>query len=114
MKAQDHLAKAEEIKAGIDHLLKDEIEHVSSIVELAFGMAQHLIAYGMETKHGEHKDVHHGIPSLLRFKDEDEVAISFERLDTLRHGRWYGGKGDGEVIEETMKIIDRIDRWCRD
>ncbi|MCK5292099.1 MAG: hypothetical protein KAR39_08820 [Thermoplasmata archaeon] len=114
MKAPDHLVKAEEIKASIEHLLKDEKEHVSSIVELAFGMIHHLIAYGMDTKYGEHKDVHYGIPALLRSKNDDSIAMLFERLDTLRHGRWYGGKGDGEVVEETLKIIEQIESWCRE
>ncbi len=113
MKADGHLAKAEEIRASIEELLKDGDRHVTSIVELAYGLIHHLIAYGLERKHGEHRDAHHGIPALLRGRNEDEIATLFERLDTLRHGRWYGGKGDGEIVEETMKIVDRIEGWSK-
>ena len=113
MKADDHMRKAEEIRASVEELLKDGERHVSAIVELAFGLIHHLIAYGLETKHGEHRDAHHGIPALLRGKNEDSIAILFERLDSLRHGRWYGGKGDGEVVKETMKIVEQVERWCK-
>jgi hypothetical protein len=66
----------------------------------------------MEVRFGEHRDVHHGVPAFLRERGEDEVAILFERLDTLRHGRWYGGKGNGDVVKEAMKIINKIEGWC--
>ncbi len=114
MKADGHLKKAEEIRASIDELLKDGERHVTSIVELGYGMVHHLVAYGLDTKHGKHRDAHHGIPATLRERGEDEMATLFERLDTLRHGRWYGGKGDGEIVEETMKIVDRIEGWCKE
>ena len=114
MKAHDHLEKAEEIKGSIEELLKDDDKHVSSIVELAFGLMHHLIAYGLEKKYGEHRDVHYGIPALLREKDDDSIAVLFERLTSFRHGRWYGGKGDGEVVREAMRIIEEIERWCRE
>jgi hypothetical protein len=29
-----------------------------------------------------------------------KIAEAFERLDQLRVGRWYGGKGNGKVVEE--------------
>ncbi|MCK4367187.1 MAG: hypothetical protein KAW84_04510 [Thermoplasmata archaeon] len=114
MKAHDHLGKAEEIRQSIEELLRDGDRHVSSIVELAFGLMHHLIAYGLENKYGEHRDVHYGIPALLRKKDEDSIAVLFERLTSLRHGRWYGGKGNGEVVREAMKIIGKIERWCKE
>lgn len=111
MKAIDHLGKAKEIKASIELLQEDE-KHVIAIVELAYGLAQHLIAYGMDKKCGEHRDTHHGIPALLRKHEQLKIATLFEQLDTFRHGRWYGGKGNGDVLKETLKIIDQIERWA--
>jgi len=32
-------------------------------------------------------------------------------LDTIRHGRWYGGKGNGDTIKEVIKILDKIEGW---
>ncbi len=113
MKAEDHLRKANEIKASID-ILKEDETHVIAVVELTYGLSQHLIAYGLDNKYGEHRDTHHGTPALLRKHKEYEIATLFERLDTLRHGRWYGGKGNGEVLKEALKIIDQIERWSEE
>ncbi len=113
MKADAHLKKADEIKASIA-LLKEDETHVIAVVELTYGLAQHLIAYGLDNKCGEHRDTHHGTPALLRKHKQFEIVTLFERLDTLRHGRWYGGKGNGEVLKEALKIIDRIERWARE
>jgi hypothetical protein len=111
MKAEDHLKKANEIMGSID-VLKDDEQHVIAVVELSYGLAFHLIAYGLDRKFSEHRDTHSGLPAFLRKHGQSEVATSFERLDTLRHGRWYGGRGDGEVVREAMKIIDLIERWA--
>ena len=111
MKADGHLKKAGEIKASVEKLKDDQV-HLVAVVELCYGLAQHYLAFGLETKYGEHKDTHAGLPSLLRQNDQGDVAMLFERLDTLRHGRWYGGKGNGEVLEEALKIILEIERWA--
>jgi hypothetical protein len=79
---------------------------------LRYGLAQHYIAYGLEKKYGEHKDTHQGCPILLIQHGQDDIAMLFERLDTLRHGRWYGGKGNGEVLEESLRIIKEIEKWA--
>jgi len=111
MKAEGHLDKVRKIKKSIELLRGDE-ENVEAIVEICYGLAHHLIAYGLETRFGEHKDTHQGVPTLLRQHGQSEIAIHFERLDTLRIGRWYGGKGNGEVVEESLKIIEAIERWA--
>lgn len=113
MKPDDHLRKAMEIKSSIEKLYGDE-SHVVAIVELAFGMTQHLIACGLERKFGEHRDTHYGTPALLRKYKQDEIATLFEQLDTLRHGRWYGGKGDGEVMKKALKITKQIEEWVKE
>jgi hypothetical protein len=111
MKAEGHLARANEIKGSVDKL-KDDPVHLVAVVELCYGLAQQYIAYALEMKFGEHKDTHAGLPALLRENGQVEIAESFERLDTLRHGRWYGGKGNGEVLEEALEIIEEIERWA--
>ncbi|MCK4758100.1 MAG: hypothetical protein KAS67_06600 [Thermoplasmata archaeon] len=111
MKADSHLKKAREIKASVAKL-KDDPVHLVAVVELCYGMAQQFIAYGLEDKYGEHRDTHTGLPALLRENDRGDIAMQFERLDTLRHGRWYGGKGNGEVLDEALDIISKIERWA--
>ena len=66
----------------------------------------------METKHGVHRDTHVGLPHLLRQHAEDQIALAFERLDQLRAGRWYGGKGNGEVVKECLKLVTQVEQWA--
>ena len=82
MKADGHSQKANEIKASLQKLLPDpEGKNVVAIVELTYGIVQHLIAAGMEKIHQIHSDTHVGLPHLLREHGEDEIAKVFERLD---------------------------------
>ena len=113
MKAEGHLKKAMELKESLS-VLKDDQAHLVAVVELCYGMGQHLIAYGIQSKYGVHKDTHVGLPHLLRENDVDSIAILFEKLDTLRHGRWYGGKGNGEVLDEALLIVKQIEEWAID
>jgi hypothetical protein len=114
MKDVDHLRRAENLKESIRILTEqDSDENVAAIVELIYGVAQHLIAYGMEKRHGTHKDTHVGMAAQLRSYGADDVAIAFERLDTFRHGRWYGSKGNGDIVNEGLKLIEEIERWAR-
>lgn len=113
MNAESHLKKAEEIRKSID-LLKSGKDHTSSIVELVYGCSMHYIAYGCEIKFGTHKDIHTGLPRFLRERDEEKMAIAFGTLDTIRMGRWYGGKGNGETISKVIEILDDITRWAHE
>jgi len=110
MNAEGHLKRAEEIRKSIE-VLKDDENHVSSIVELVYGCALHYIAYGCEKRFGVHQDLHNQLIRFLRERGEDEIALLFSELDTLRHGRWYGGKGDGETVVKVLEILDAIRRW---
>jgi hypothetical protein len=93
MNAEGHKKKAKEIKRSLEKLLPDtEGKHVVAIVELAYGMLQHLISYGMETKYGRHLNTHVGLCKELRNLEKDKIAEIFETIDTFRHGRWYGVK----------------------
>ncbi len=113
MKPEGHKAKANEIKDSLQELLPDpEGRHVVAVVELTYGIVQHLIAYGMEIKYNKHSDTHVGLPRLLRNFNEDKVAALFERLDSLRQGRWYGSRANGDVVKECLEIIKQIEGWC--
>ncbi|ODS36654.1 hypothetical protein BEH94_11730 [Candidatus Altiarchaeales archaeon WOR_SM1_SCG] len=115
MKPDSHKAKADEIKESLNKLLPDSGgKNVVAVVELSYGIALHLIAYGMQIRHNKHLDTHVGLPKYLRGADEDEIASLFEHLDTLRHGRWYGGRGNGDVVKECLKIIDKIERLIKE
>jgi len=111
MNAESHLKKAKEIKKSIN-ILKSKEGDVGSIVELVYGCSMHYISYGCEKRFGTHKDIHTRLQKFLRERNEEEMAIAFGRLDTIRHGRWYGGKGNGKTISETLKILNQIIRWA--
>ena len=113
MKAEGHKSKADELWHSIEVLLEDSSENVTSIVEPSFGMCHHLVAYGMETKHDRHLDTHAGVCHLLREVDENKIATAFEMLGSLRQGRYYGGKGNGETVERTMEIVKTIKEWAQ-
>ena len=85
-----------------------EGENVVAIVELSFAILQHLMSYGLEIKHHQHLDTHVGMPKLLRQLGEIKIAEDFERIDTFRQGRWYGSKGNGNIIKECIETIERI------
>ena len=107
MKREGHLKKANEIRSSINSLEKDE-KNTSAIVELTYGCTLHYIAFGSEMKFGTHQDLHNGLIRFLRERDEDEIADLFSKLETIRHGRWYGGKGNGDTINEVMEILNII------
>jgi len=88
MNAEGHKKKAKEIKRSLEKLLPDtEGKHVVAIVELTYGIPQHLISYGMEKKHGRHLNTHVGLCKELRNLEEDKMAEIFETIDTFRHRR---------------------------
>ncbi len=113
MKSEEHLERANQLQASLSRLLPDPAgEHVAAITELCYGLAQQLLACGMEARHGLHKDTHAGLPRLLRQYGEDRLATTFERLDQLRAGRWYGGKGNGVVVAECLRLVEEIRQWA--
>jgi len=106
------LAKAREIRQSLDRLLPDPTGvNVAAITELAFGIAHHLIAVGAVSKFGQHLDTHEGVARLLRKNQATEIAEALERLDQLRVGRWYGAKGNGNVVQECLKLLKQIEDW---
>ena len=35
-------------------------------------------------------------------------------LDSFRVGRWYGDKGDGKVVKESLEILKEIEKWSKE
>jgi hypothetical protein len=112
--AEGHWQKAQELEDTIGFLMSDpqKERHLASLVEDVYGAARHLIAYALQTRHGTHLDTHAGMARLLRERGYVDIANLFGKLDGLRMGRWYGGKGNGEVIEECQKILAQIRQWA--
>ena len=67
----------------------------------------------MEKKYGRHIDTHVGLPRELRKLNESRIAEVFETLDTFRAGRWYGSKGNGEVVGKCMEFINEVKEWAK-
>lgn len=112
MNADGHRKKVKELEGSVNRLLPDpDGEHVVAIVELTYGILLHLIAVGMETKYGKHLDTHVGLPRELRKAGEIDIAKTFEMADTFRAGRWYGSKGNGDVVERCLDLIKRGRAW---
>lgn len=109
---EGHKKKAKEIEDSLCKLLPDpDGKHVVAIVELTYGIAQHLIASGMENKYGKHLDTHVGLPRELRRLGAIDTATIFETTDMFRAGRWYGSKGNGNIVEQCLKFIEKIKNW---
>lgn len=112
MNLEGHKNKAKEIEKSLNKLLPDpEGNNVVAVVELTYGILLHLIAVGMERKYGKHLDTHVGLPKELRLVGEAEVAETFEGIDRFRAGRWYGSKGNGDVVKECLESIEAVKEW---
>ena len=112
MNVEGHKRKAQEIENSLQELLPDpDGQHVVAIVELTYGFLQHLIAVGMETKYGRHVDSHVGLPRELRKAGAADIAELFVRLDSFRVGRWYGSKGNGNVVRRCLEFIKKVKKW---
>jgi len=113
MNVDGHRKKVKEIEGSLNKLLPDpEGRHVVAVVELTYGILLHMIAIGMETKHGKHLDTHVGLPRELRKVGETNIAEIFEMLDSLRAGRWYGSKGNGQVVRKCLEFIEEVKKWA--
>jgi hypothetical protein len=113
MNADGHKRKAQEIENSLQELLPDpDGKHVVAIVELTYGLLQHMIAVGMETKYGRHVDSHVGLPRELRKAGAVDIAEIFIRLDSFRAGRWYGSKGNGNIVRRCLEFIEKVKNWA--
>lgn len=112
MKPEGHLARAEEIERTVQTLMNlDASLHVATIVEGAYGAAQHYIAYGMQRHVGHHVDGHVGLIRALKGAGFASVATLFGQLERMRAGRWYGSQGNGGSAQAAVDIMEEIKRW---
>jgi len=113
MNIDGHRKKVKELENSLNELLPDpEGRHVVAIVELTYGILLHMIAIGMETKHGRHLDTHVSLARELRQVGETNIAELFGMLDSFRAGRWYGSKGNGKIVNKCLKIIKQVKKWA--
>jgi hypothetical protein len=113
MDIDGHKKKADEIENSLNELLPDPNgQHVVAIVELTYGLLQHMIAVGMEAKYGRHVDSHVGLPRELRKVGAVNIAELFVRLDSFRAGRWYGSKGNGNIVRKCLEFIENVKKWA--
>lgn len=112
MNVDGHQKKAKEIEGALNQLIPDpEGKYVAAIVELSYGMIQHIIACKMEKKYGDHLDTHAGLHRMLRHFKEYEIAEVFQKLDSIRAGRWYGSQGNGNIVDECNKYLIIVKEW---
>jgi len=72
MTAEKHLTKALRIEESLKRLLPDDKgENVAAVVELAYGIIQHLLAYGCEKRFKEHLKYPRGFNKI--FGDEKGI-----------------------------------------
>jgi hypothetical protein len=111
MKSEGHRETGKQLEESLGELLVDADKHVKAIVELIFGSAHHYVAAGLEEKYEEHPEKHQQIPGFLRRHGEEEISLAFESIDGLRAGRFYGQKGNGEIVKRALENLEVIKKW---
>jgi hypothetical protein len=48
---------------------------------------------------------------FLRRHGEEEISLAFESIDGLRAGRFYGRKGNGEIVKRALENLEVIKKW---
>jgi len=112
MEADGHLETGKQLEQSAKILSHNPETHVKAIVELVFGAAHHYAAFGLQTRYGEHSDKHNQILGLLRKHGDLDISASFEAIDSLRAGRFYGRRGNGDAAEQCMEYLLVIKQWC--
>lgn len=106
MKPEAHRQRAQEVLASRAKL-RDETD-VALYVNATFHIAhQTLAAYLLET-FDEHHDKHQTIPGALRRRQLFAAAAAFQGLETLRAGRWYGARANGETMHRADELLKTI------
>ena len=73
------------------------------LIESFWGAAFHWIVVGCIRKHAWHTDSHAGLVKRLKQLNEDQVAVDWDKLETLRTGGWYTYQaGTAEVVEAEL------------
>lgn len=111
MLADAHRTAAEDIEAAIASLVASP-RASRLIIEGAWGAAFHWIAYGSHIKHGKHQESHARLGTFMRSLGETATADSWERLDQVRQGGWYGSKTDSATQQAALDILQEIRKWA--
>ena len=107
MNTDEHLDKARRLQATLGKL--DDHDDYEMIIETCHGAALHLIACITERRKKSHLDTHKGLARFLDDSDLPELASLFRELESLRTGRFYGGKGDGRSAKRAKHILGEIE-----
>jgi len=110
VKQDNHLRAAQELRATQSRLIIPN--DIRTYVEVALGIAQHYVSYGLARQHGTHPDRHTGMARILRERGHSEVADALVEIEHLRLGRWYGQQGNGEAAERCDQLLDVIEAWA--
>ncbi|HEV2238970.1 MAG TPA: hypothetical protein VGR57_20090 [Ktedonobacterales bacterium] len=111
MLAGAHRSAAEDIEAAIAALASTP-RAARLIIEGAWGAAIHWLAFGCQTKHGQHQDSHARLGTFLRAQGATTTADNWERLDQLRQGSWYGSRIDPQAQQAAVDVLREIRAWA--
>ncbi|MHB8632826.1 MAG: hypothetical protein ACYDBQ_02500 [Thermoplasmatota archaeon] len=111
MKPEAHLQRAEELRASLAKMHATGSD-VGLAVEAVHGAIHQYAAGKILREGGGHHDKHQGIEADLRKLGHAQLADRFRELETLRAGRWYGGKGNGHTVQRALEILEAFRAWA--
>lgn len=109
MTEDGHQGAADELRASRSRLIVPQ--DVRAYTELTWGLAFHLIAIGSQRRHRSHRDEHEGVGRWLRDRGHLDIADAFGELESLRLGRWYGRRGNGDAVARLDELLAFIEAW---
>lgn len=111
MLAAAHRKAAEDIEATIVPLASSP-QAARIVIEGAWGGAFHWIAFGCDTKHGQHQESHARLGTYLHAGGEATVAQWWDQLDRLRQGGWYGQRTDPAAVAQALDLLREVHTWA--
>jgi hypothetical protein len=109
MNEAGHRDALEQIRRARSKL--DPAADIRSYAELTHGMALHAVAAGAVRRHGADLDNHQGMVRWLRDHGYPDIADTFNEIESLRVGRWYGRQGNGSAAHRLDELIGEIESW---
>ena len=109
MNPEGHITKARAFESRAQKW--DTEEESPSVIGDVFNAAVHYFAYGINIKYGKDIDSHSEQKRHLRNNGEFEILQVYDDLESIRVGSVYGGKWNGERIEEALGLLEEIKRW---
>jgi hypothetical protein len=104
-----HRQAAEQLRSSRSAL--DPVADIRLYTEATHGMAIHLVAAGFWRRHGVDVEQHQGMVRRLRDSGYTDAAESFAHLERIRTGRWYGGQGNGDTVQQLDELLAKIEEW---